>query len=305
MAELEERGEYQEARFQRYWTPERVGRILTRMSIFKRKLAKGNYYTITEAKLGELKARYEPNPIRVSAGSGSSGGSGGILEEAHITLLPALASLYDMESDAQLKSPLKGAESIKEPLKSPQLKEGETGEVLPGVPDIENVLGAPSSENTSTTSTTSTKPLEEPSPLTPIEELILRIVEGEGSIGILLLKQRAEARLGRRLEAEEYQGILKNLAHRGLIHLSGEAVSIPKGQPHGSGQAPQPSLTLALRELNLLPQDEEFTPEELSSRFRWPLGFVERVLRLAERDGIMYRTPSEVEERLRGAIPGA
>jgi hypothetical protein len=51
MAELEERGEYQEARFLRYWSPERVGRVLTRMSVFKRKLAKGIHYTITEAGL--------------------------------------------------------------------------------------------------------------------------------------------------------------------------------------------------------------------------------------------------------------
>ncbi|MEM3056662.1 MAG: hypothetical protein QW639_05475, partial [Candidatus Bathyarchaeia archaeon] len=113
-----------------------------------------------------------------------------------------------------------------------------------------------------------------------------------------LLKQRVEARLGRRLEVEEFQGILRDLDRRGLIHLTGESVSIPKTGFQASRRAPQPSLTLALGELSMLPSDVEFSPEEFSAKYGWPEGFAERVLSLAERDGIMYRTPSGRWRRL-------
>ncbi|MEM3070816.1 MAG: hypothetical protein QW638_07990, partial [Candidatus Bathyarchaeia archaeon] len=233
MAELEEQGEYHEARFQRYWTPERVGRILTRMSIFKRQLARGTYYTITEMKLKELKARYEPKPIKICAGSGGSGGSGSSGSDfGNISAYPlaALANLYNMEEEVQLRSPVKGDEFLKEPLKSTQLREGGSGKIPIEVQDIEHPSEATYYQSTATTATTATKPLEG-HPLTPFEELILKVVESEGSIGVLLLKGQAEARLGRRLEAGEFQGILKNLDRWGLIRLTGEAASIGAIRP--------------------------------------------------------------------------
>jgi hypothetical protein len=146
--------------------------------------------------------------------------------------------------------------------------------------DTLNTLDRPSSEISCTTCTTCTKPymkplnqneaLENPLPkneslkipLSQVEELILRIVEEEGSIGILLLKQKAEARLGRRLEGEEYQSTLRSLDHKELIRLTGEAVSIPKTQ-----MASQETLAQALEKLGALPPGAEFSPEELSSRF--------------------------------------
>ncbi|MEM2997133.1 MAG: hypothetical protein QXK52_06450, partial [Candidatus Bathyarchaeia archaeon] len=79
---------------------------------------------------------------------------------------------------------------------------------------------------------------------------------------------------------------------RGLIRLTGESVSIPKTGFQASRRAPQPSLTLALGELSMLPSDVEFSVEELSSRFGWPEGFMERALRIAERDGLVHQTPS-------------
>ena len=58
-AELEDRGEYQESRFERFWTPRRVGRILTKMAIFKRRLSGGIHYSISEEELKRLSQRYE------------------------------------------------------------------------------------------------------------------------------------------------------------------------------------------------------------------------------------------------------
>jgi hypothetical protein len=415
----------------RYWSPERVGRILTRMSVFKRELARGTYYTITEKGLRLLKSRYEVNAARFSGSSGSCGSSGGIFENTCPSETPVSTRPSRGEGETEIKSPLKEAENLKEPLKSPQKDRVEIGENSGETPKIGHNSGTPSFKNTATTATTATKPDEgfispspceevtlnmvgleglrglkaryEPNtqasvgsvcsvgifegvspsptprstaplisdgegvnesprmeaeiqkdsikmpseegaaeaemeaprtdetdipdgplpersyttyttytkpymrplnqnealegplpkkeslkiPLSQVEELILRVVGEEGSIGILLLKQRAEARLGRRLEGEEYQSTLRSLDHKGLIRLTGEAVSIRKIQ-----MAPQETLAQALERLGALPPGAEFSPEELSSRFGWPVDYVERVLRVAEREGIVFQNPS-------------
>jgi ribosomal protein S27AE len=51
---LEETGEFEEASFSRYWSTHRVGRILTRLSIFKRLKSGRSYYIVTPKKLREL-----------------------------------------------------------------------------------------------------------------------------------------------------------------------------------------------------------------------------------------------------------
>jgi hypothetical protein len=302
MAELEERGEYQESRFLRYWSPERVGRVLTRMSVFKRKLAKGIHYTITEAGLRELKARYEPSPVGSSAGSACSAG---IFEDICPPPTPTSTTSIDGEGEDQDKSSQKEPEIQKEALKLPQGERTFEAFMEALRTDTLNTLDRPSSEISCTTCTTCTKPhmkplnqneaLENPLPkneplkipLSQVEELILRIVEEEGSIGILLLKQKAEAKLGRKLEGEEYQATLRSLDHKELIRLTGEVVSIPKTQ-----MASQETLAQALEKLGALPPGAEFSPEELSSRFDWSMDYTERILRLAERDGIVFQTPS-------------
>jgi len=80
--ELEERGEYQEGLFNKYWTTRKIGRILTKMSLFKRLLHGRTRYTITYQKLMELTTRYE-----YEGGLGGIGGvklKGGIEEETHL-----------------------------------------------------------------------------------------------------------------------------------------------------------------------------------------------------------------------------
>ena len=301
MAELEERGEYQEARFMRYWSPERVGRVLTRMSVFKRKLAKGIHYTITEDGLRELKARYEPSLVGSSAGSACSAG---IFEDTYPPPTPTSTTPFKEDMEGQVKSSQKEVEIRKEALKLPQ---GEGASEAPSEAlraSTPNHLDRPSSETSCTTCTTCTKPYTRPLnqnealeiplpkneslkiPLSQVEKLIHEIVEEEGSIGILLLKQRAEAKLGRWLGEEEYQSTLRGLDQKGLIRLTGETVSIPKIQ-----MAPRETLAQALEKVGALPPGAELSPEELSSMFGWPTEYAERVLRLAERDGIVFQSP--------------
>jgi hypothetical protein len=58
-AELEERGELSEAQFQRFWTPTRVGRILTRMGVSKRRTMRARLYSLTPKELEQLASRYD------------------------------------------------------------------------------------------------------------------------------------------------------------------------------------------------------------------------------------------------------
>jgi ribosomal protein S27AE len=51
---LEETGEFEEAFFTKYWTTHRVGRILTRLSIFKKLRSGRSHYMMTPKKLREL-----------------------------------------------------------------------------------------------------------------------------------------------------------------------------------------------------------------------------------------------------------
>ena len=69
--ELEDRGEYEENIFKKKWTPQRIGRLLTRMSIFKRRTGKKRMYMISKEGLKKLKKRYEPEN-----GDGSDGSDG-------------------------------------------------------------------------------------------------------------------------------------------------------------------------------------------------------------------------------------
>jgi len=57
--ELTERGEFQEAVFTKYWTPRRLGRILTRMGLFRRILHGRRMYCVTPETLRGLAERYE------------------------------------------------------------------------------------------------------------------------------------------------------------------------------------------------------------------------------------------------------
>ncbi|RLI10113.1 hypothetical protein DRO42_02335 [Candidatus Bathyarchaeota archaeon] len=67
---LEEAGEYDEAAFSKFWTARRVGRILSRMSLFKRLLHGRTRYTVTAKTYGDLVRRYD-------YGKGGLGGLGG------------------------------------------------------------------------------------------------------------------------------------------------------------------------------------------------------------------------------------
>ena len=57
--ELEDRGEYEEHVFERVWTPQKVGRILTRMGLFRRMLHGTHRYTVSREDLKRLAIRYE------------------------------------------------------------------------------------------------------------------------------------------------------------------------------------------------------------------------------------------------------
>jgi hypothetical protein len=277
------------------------------MSVFKRRLPRGIYYTITRAGLGELKARYEPNAIQIGAGSVGSVCSVGIFEGVSPSPTPTSTAPLISDGERVEESPRIEAEIQKDSIKMP-LEEG-AAEAEMGVLRVDKTddLDEPLPERSYTTYTTYTKPYSRPLnqnealkgplpkneslkiPLSHVEELILRVVGEEGSIGILLLKQKAEARLGRRLEGEEYQSTLRSLEHKGLIRLTNEVVSIPRAP--SAQMASQETLAQALERLGALPPGAEFSPEELSSMFGWPIEYAERILRLAERDGVVFQNP--------------
>jgi len=55
---LEEQGEYDEGGFQKYWTSRRIGRLLTKMSLFRRWRSGIHHYVVSAKKLQELYKRY-------------------------------------------------------------------------------------------------------------------------------------------------------------------------------------------------------------------------------------------------------
>ena len=55
---LEEQGEYDEGAFTKYWTSHRIGRLLTKMSLFRRWKRGIHYYVVSAKELQELYRRY-------------------------------------------------------------------------------------------------------------------------------------------------------------------------------------------------------------------------------------------------------
>jgi len=55
---LEENGEYEEGTFQKYWTSRRIGRLLTKIGLFRRMRSGINYYVVTAKELQSLYKRF-------------------------------------------------------------------------------------------------------------------------------------------------------------------------------------------------------------------------------------------------------
>jgi hypothetical protein len=75
---LIEAGEFDEGLFKKEWSPHRVGRLLTRMKIFKRTKHGRSIYTVTPTLLRSLYKRYFAGKPR-----GGLGGFGGLISKGH------------------------------------------------------------------------------------------------------------------------------------------------------------------------------------------------------------------------------